>query len=96
LIAQIMPSTLRLRLAEQGASTSNSIHALPSREPLHDSIGAMAMDLHPRRARSEATTSCSARPQNPPPRCARMSPESQLSRESSLYWSRRQGLPIPN
>lgn len=78
-----LPETgLRLPLTEQGASTSNSIgpYNPPPRlssEPLHDSIG--AMDLHPRRARSEATVPYSARPQSPLLHCARVSPEQQLS-----------------
>jgi len=82
-------TALCLRLAEQGASTPNSIHAPPSRlssEPLHDSIG--TVDPHPRRARSEATTSCSAHPRSPPPRSARASPENQLSREGHLHTGR--------
>jgi hypothetical protein len=77
----------RLPLAEQGASTSNSVHphtpsSRLSSEPLHDSIG--AVDLHPRPAGSEATTSSSARLQSPPPRCARTLPETQLSQEGRL------------
>jgi hypothetical protein len=57
-----------------------------SSEPLHDSIS--SVDLHARRARSETTTSCSARPRSPLPRCARASPEIQLSREGRLYTGR--------
>jgi hypothetical protein len=68
---------------------SNSIHTPPSRlpsEPLHGSIGAVY--LHPRRARSEATPSCYARPRSPPPCCARASPENQLSQEGHLHTGR--------
>jgi hypothetical protein len=57
-----------------------------SSELLHDSIG--AVDLYPRRARSEATTSCSARPRSPPPQCTRASPENQLTREGYIYTGR--------
>ena len=53
---------------------------------MHDRIG--AMDLYPRRARSEATTSYSARPRNPPPRCAKASSENQLNHEGRLYTGR--------
>jgi hypothetical protein len=79
----------RLRLAEQGALTSDSIrpHAPPSRlssEPLRNSIG--AIDLYPSRARSEATTS--ARPRSPPPCSFRASPENQLSQEGHLHTGR--------
>jgi hypothetical protein len=87
-IDDFLETAPRLPLAEQGASTSNSIHAAPSplsSEPLHDSIG--AVDLHPHRARSEATTY--ARPRSPPPRCARASPpKNQLSQEDHLHTGR--------
>ena len=46
------------------------------------------MDLDPRRARSEATTSCSARTQTPPQRCATALSENQLSHEGRLHTSR--------
>jgi hypothetical protein len=73
---------------EQGASTPDSLHtpSRPSSEPLHDRIG--GVDLHPRRARSEATTSSSARPRSPPPRHTRTSLETQLSEEGRLYTGR--------
>lgn len=46
------------------------------------------MDLDPRSARSEATISCSARPQSPPTRCAVASLENQLSHKGRLQISR--------
>jgi hypothetical protein len=75
----------RLRLAEQGASMSNSIHpdtpsSRLSSESLYDSISTEGS----RHARSEATTSSSS----PPPRYCRESPETQLSQEGRLYTGR--------
>lgn len=77
-----------LPLAEQEASTPESPHtpSHPSSKQLHDGIS--GVDHHPRRARSEATTSSSARPRSPPPRHARASPETQLSEEGRLYTDR--------
>jgi hypothetical protein len=75
----------RSRLAEQGASTPDSLppHTPSSRlssEPLYDSISPEGS----RRARSEATTSSSS----PPPHHARASPETQLSQEGRLHTGR--------
>jgi hypothetical protein len=69
----------RLRLAEQGASTPDSMppHTPSSRlssEPLHDSIS----------TDSKATSPSSS----PPPRHCRASPETQLSREGRLHTGR--------
>jgi hypothetical protein len=74
-----------MRLAEQGASTLDSVHphtpsSCLSSEPLHDSISTEGS----RHARSEATTSSSS----PPPRHYRASPETQLSQESRLHTGR--------
>jgi hypothetical protein len=72
-----------LRLAEQGASTPDSLpphtpSSRPSSEPLHDSIS----------TDSEATTSSSARPGSPPPRHCGALLETQLSQEGRLYTGR--------
>jgi hypothetical protein len=74
-----------LQLAEQGASTSNSIHphtpsSRLSSEPLHDSIRTEGSHC----ARSQATTSSSS----PPPRHCRASPETQLNQEGRLHTGR--------
>ena len=71
----------RMRLAEQGASTPDSVHphtpsSCLSSEPLHDSISIEGS----RHTRSEATTPSSS----PPPRHCRASPETQLSQEGRL------------
>lgn len=72
------------QLAEQGASTLNSIHphtpSCLSSEPLHDGISTKGS----RRARSEATTPSSSSP----PRHCRASPETQLNQEGRLYTDR--------
>jgi len=75
----------RSQLAEQGASTSNSLHphtpfSRLSSEPLHDIISTEGS----RYARSEATTPSSS----PPPRHCRASPENQLSQEGRLHTGR--------
>lgn len=79
-------TTPRMWLAEQGASTADSVypHTPSSRlssEPLHDSISTEGS----RHAISEATTSCSARPQSSPQRHCRASLENQLSQEGRLH-----------
>ncbi|PVH70467.1 hypothetical protein DL98DRAFT_133862 [Cadophora sp. DSE1049] len=81
----------RLRLAEQEASTSDSMRPYNpssrlSSEPLHDRISTEGLDT--RRARSEATTSHSARPRSQPPRRSRASTENQLSQEHHLHTRR--------
>jgi hypothetical protein len=73
-----------LPLAEQGASTSNSIRpptpSRPPSEPLYDSISIEWS----RSASSEATTSFSS----PPPRHSKASPETQLNQEGRLHTGR--------
>ncbi|MCJ1357476.1 MAG: hypothetical protein MMC33_007472 [Icmadophila ericetorum] len=74
----------RIQLAEQGASTPDSVHPYTpssrlSSEPLHDGTSTEGS----RHARSEATTSSSS-----PPRHCRASPETQLSQEGRLHTGR--------
>jgi hypothetical protein len=78
----------RLRLAEQDASTSDSMRpyspsSRPSSDPSHGCID--AKDHSTDRARSEAVISHSARPRNQSPRRSRSSPLNQLSEEDHLH-----------
>jgi hypothetical protein len=90
-VDDFLETAARLPLIETGALTSNAIRPYNSplrlsSEPLHDNT--TAIDLHPRRARSEATVPYSARFQSPLPRCTRALPEKQLSQEGHLYTGR--------
>lgn len=81
-----LKTALHLRLAEQEALTSNSIHAPPLRllsESLHDSIS--AVNLHPRHVRFEVMTFCFAHPWSLSSRCTKASSENQLSQEGHLH-----------
>ncbi|KAI9764341.1 MAG: hypothetical protein M1839_005958 [Geoglossum umbratile] len=85
------PETVQPLRLNEGTLTSSSMcpyspSSRLSSKLLHDCIDKDGLDTH--RARSEAATSHSARPQSPPPCRSRASTENRLGQEDRLYAGR--------